>query len=118
MKRYININLAYSLLASAIHRDWGNHIKTAHPYTPYSNHSDRQDNLNAHVLSLMHDLAVNEHLISTNSVADLVCGVGSSGNLDFTPLAVGGYKLSLRCEVFELLVDALLFNTALSLDQR
>jgi hypothetical protein len=64
----------------------------------------------------MHDLAVNEYLISTNSVADLVRRIGSSGNLDFAPLAVGGYELSLGCEVLELLIDALLFDTTFSLN--
>lgn len=65
----------------------------------------------------MHDLAINEHLIGTDTVANLICGIGCGGNLDLAPLFVGGNELSLGCEVFKLFVNALFLDTALSLDE-
>ena len=65
----------------------------------------------------MHDLAVDEHLISADSIARRICRIRSRGDLDLAPLAVGGHKLSFRCEFLELFEDALLLNTALPLDK-
>lgn len=76
-----------------------------------------QDNLDSHVLSLMHNFAINEHLISSDPVADLICGICSSRDLDLTPLLVGRNELSLGCEILKLLVDTLLLDATLSLDK-
>lgn len=65
----------------------------------------------------MHDLAINEHLMSTHSVIHRIRRVCTCRNLDLAPLAVGGHKLTLRCELLELLIHSLLLNAALSLDK-
>jgi hypothetical protein len=65
----------------------------------------------------VHNFAVNEDLISADPVADLICGIRSSRDLDLTPLLVGRNELSLGCEVLKLLVDTLLLDAALSLDK-
>lgn len=80
--------------------------------------SNWQDNLDTHVLSLVHNLAINENLVSTNSVALLIRGIRGSSDLDFAPLTVGRHKLSLGCETLELLVDTLFLNAAHSLNKR
>jgi hypothetical protein len=78
---------------------------------------DWQDNLDAHVFSLVHDLAIDNRLVCTNTVVDCVCRVGACSNLNFSPLLVGGDKAALVGEPLELLVDALLFDAAFSLDE-
>lgn len=65
----------------------------------------------------MHDLAVNKYLISAHSIAHRIRWVRSRRYLDLAPLAIGRYKLSLGCQVLELFEDALILNTALSLDK-
>lgn len=65
----------------------------------------------------MHDLTINNHLISTDSVTDRICWICSCRDLDLAPLTIGGYIFALGSEVLELLVDALLLNAALSLDK-
>jgi hypothetical protein len=78
---------------------------------------DRKDNLYAHVLSLMHDLTINKHLISADSVALRICRIRSRGDLYLAPLTIGRHQFALGREAIELLVDALLLNTTLSLDK-
>lgn len=78
---------------------------------------DWQDNLDAHVFSLVHDLAIDNCLVYTHTVVDCVCRVCACSNLNFSPLLVGGDKAALLCEPLELLVDALLFNAPFSLDE-
>jgi hypothetical protein len=78
---------------------------------------DRKDDFYAHVLSLMHDLTINNHLISTDSVTDRICWIRSCRDLDLAPLTIGGHIFALGREVLELFVDALLLNAALSLDK-
>lgn len=78
---------------------------------------DGKDNFYAHVLSLMHDLTVNKHLISADSVAHRIGWIRSRGDLDFAPLAIGRHKFALGREALELLEDALLLDAALSLDK-
>lgn len=78
---------------------------------------DRKDDFYAHVLSLMQDLTINNHLISTDSVTDRISWIRSCRDLDLAPLTIGGHIFALGREVLELLVDALLLNAALSLDK-
>lgn len=56
---------------------------------------NRQNNLHPHVLSLLHELAVDQDLVGANSIAHRVRRIGGCGNLDFPPLAVGWYELTL-----------------------
>lgn len=65
----------------------------------------------------MHDLAIDEHLMSTHSVIDGICWVCTRRNLDLAPLTVGRHKLALRRELLELLINSLLLDTALSLNK-
>jgi hypothetical protein len=65
----------------------------------------------------MHELTVDEHLMSPNSVIYGICWVRTGGDLDLAPLTIGRYNLSLGCESLEFLVDPLLLNTALSLNK-
>lgn len=81
-------------------------------------HLNRQNNLDAHVLSLMHKLAINQNLISTDSVAYSICGICNSRDLDLAPLTICRDELALRCALLELGVDALVFDAALALDKR
>lgn len=48
-----------------------------------------QENLDAKVLSVLHELAVDKNLVSAESVSDRVGGVGGLGDLDLSPLLVG-----------------------------
>ena len=66
----------------------------------------------------MHNLAIDKHLICPNSVAHCVSWIRGRRNLDLAPLLVGGHKFSLRREVLEFLVDALLFDASFTLDKR
>lgn len=86
------------------------------PVIAYTIPSNGQDNLDTHVLSLVHNLAIDENLVDTNSVALLICGICCGGDLDFTPLSVGRHQLSLGSEFLELLVDTLFLDTAHSLN--
>lgn len=79
---------------------------------------DRQENLDSHILSLMHEFSLDEHLMYPDSVMLLIRWVGSSGDLDLAPFAVRGHKLAFCCAVPKFLVDALLLDAALSLDKR
>ena len=65
----------------------------------------------------MHDLAINENLVGTDTVADLIRRIGGSGDLDLAPLAVSGNKFPLGCEVLELFVNTLFLDTTFSLDE-
>ena len=76
-----------------------------------------EDDLDAHVFPLMHELAVDEDLVGTDAVADRVCRVRDSGDLYLAPFAVRGHETALGGAVLELAVDALLVDTALSLDE-
>lgn len=51
---------------------------------------DRQENLDAKVLPVLHKLAVEHDLIRPNAVALGVRGIGRFTDLDFTPLSAGG----------------------------
>ena len=79
--------------------------------------SDRKDDFYAQVLSLMHDLTVNKHLVSANSIAHSIRWIRRRRDLDFAPLTISWHKLALSREALELFVDALLLNAALSLDE-
>lgn len=65
----------------------------------------------------MHDLTVDDDLISTDLVAFRIRWVRSRRNVDLAPLAVGGHKLALFGAVLEFLVDALIIDAALPLDE-
>jgi hypothetical protein len=65
----------------------------------------------------MHDLAINEHLVCTDPVANCIGRICAGGNLNLAPLTIGRDQLSLSREVPELFVDALLFNAALPLNE-
>lgn len=78
---------------------------------------DRKDDLDAHILSLMHDLTINNRLMSTDSITDRIRWVRSCSDLDLAPLTVGRHIFALDHEVLELFVDALLLNATLSLDK-
>lgn len=81
------------------------------------NASNRQDNFNAHVLSLMHELAVYEYLIRPDAVAHRVRWIRHRRDLDLAPLLISRHKLSMGCEVLEFFIDALFFDAALPLDK-
>ena len=78
---------------------------------------DRENNLDTHILSLVHDLSINNSLMRTNTVIHCVRGVCACSNLDLSPLLVSRDKASFVGESLELLVDTLFFNAALSLDE-
>lgn len=48
-----------------------------------------QENLDAKVLSVLHELTVDKDLVGSESVSDRVGGVGGLGDLDLSPLLVG-----------------------------
>lgn len=76
-----------------------------------------KDNLHAHVLALVHDLAVDDHLVDADAVVLLVGRIGRGGDLDLAPLLVGRYDLAVGRELLELLEDALLLDAALAGDE-
>lgn len=76
-----------------------------------------KDNLHAHVLALVHDLAVDDHLVDADAVVLLVGRVGRGGDLDLAPLLVGRYDLAVGRELLELLEDALLLDAAFAGDE-
>lgn len=78
---------------------------------------DRQNYLDTHIFTLVHNLAINKHLVSTDSVAHSICGIRSSRYLNLTPLLVGGDKLPLSRKVLELLVNTLFLNATLTLNK-
>ena len=78
---------------------------------------NRQNNLDTHILSLVHKLAINQNLISTDPVAHGIRGIRTRRDLDLAPLTVCGDELALRCALLELGVDALVFDAALALDE-
>lgn len=80
--------------------------------------SDRQYNLDAHVLSFVHEFTINDLLVGANAVATCICRIRGRGNLDFAPLTIAGHKLAVGGKFLETLVDALLLDTALALDER
>lgn len=49
-----------------------------------------EENLDAKVLAVLHELAVEHDLVGADAIALRVGGVGRFGNLDFAPLPVGG----------------------------
>jgi hypothetical protein len=76
-----------------------------------------QNNLNTHVFPLMHDLAVDDYLMHTNSVVNSIRWVSSRRDLNLAPLAVSRHNRAFECAFLKFLVDPLLINTAFSLDQ-
>lgn len=78
---------------------------------------DRQDNLDTHVFPLVHQLAVNDLLVSADTIALRIRGIRGRCNLDLSPLAVGGHNHAVGHELLEALVDTLLFDTAFALDK-
>lgn len=78
---------------------------------------DRQNNLDAHVIALVHQLAINQNLISANAVALRVCRVRRRRDLNFSPLAVRGHELAVRGQLHEAGVDTLVLDTTFPLDE-
>jgi len=93
------------------------YISTVFPRSLLTTVSDRQNNLDAHVFPLMHNLAIDDDLISTDPVALGIRGVRRRGDLDLAPLTIGGHDFAFCCAILELLVDALFIDTSLTLDQ-
>ena len=91
------------------------HIFTA---LGYGNISNREDNFDTHVLSLMHNLPIYKHLVRTDSVAHCVGWVRGCRNLDLAPLLVGRHQFALGGESLKLLVNSLFFDAAFALDKR
>lgn len=56
--------------------------------------SDRQHDLDTHVLPLVHQLPVNEDLICADTVANGIGGICDRRNLDLAPLLVRRYDLA------------------------
>lgn len=77
---------------------------------------NRQNNFDAHILTLVHDLAVNEYLVSSNSVPHSVRWICAGSNLDLPPLTVCWYQVPLRGELLELFVNTLFLDTSFALD--
>lgn len=77
----------------------------------------RKANFDAKVLSLMHQLSINEHLISTNAISHSISWISGGGDLDLSPFLVGRHELTSCCAFFELLVYALLLDAAFPLNQ-
>lgn len=77
---------------------------------------NRQNDLDAHVLSTMHQPAINNDLISTDAISDSVGWIGGGCYLDLSPLPVGGYELALQRPFLVLTIDSLIFDAALALN--
>lgn len=77
-----------------------------------------QNNLDAHVLSCVHQLPINDLLVCTDTVVLCVSWVCGRGNLNLTPFSVTGHEPAARHELLEALVHSLIFDTAFALDQR
>lgn len=84
---------------------------------PFSHTLYWQNNLDAHVLSLMHNLAIDDNLMHTNTIVFSIRGVRRRCDLDFSPLLVSRYDRAFKCAFLEFLIYALLINAAFSLDQ-
>lgn len=82
----------------------------------YPDPLDRKNDFDSHIFSLLHELTINQDLISSDSVAHSICRVGGCGNLNLSPFTVGGYEFALGSTVLEFFIDALFFDTAFSLD--
>jgi hypothetical protein len=65
----------------------------------------------------VHDLAIDDSLVCTNTVIYCISGICACSNLDLSPLLVGWDKASFIGKSLELLVDTLFFDAALSLDE-
>jgi hypothetical protein len=66
----------------------------------------------------MHNLAIDNNLMCTDSVLHSISWVGAGSDLNFAPLLVGWDKLPLGSEILEFSVDTLFLDTSLSLDER
>jgi len=79
---------------------------------------DGQQDADAKVVAVLHELAVEHDLVGAEPVALGVGRVGGLGDLHLAPLPVGRDGHALLHDRVELLVDALLLDAALALDQR
>lgn len=77
----------------------------------------RQNDLDAHVLSLMHNLPINQDLISANPIAHHIRRVSTRGDLDLPPFAVGGHELPLGSAILKFTVYTLFIDASLPLNQ-
>jgi hypothetical protein len=66
----------------------------------------------------MHNLAIDQNLISSHPVPLAVCRIRTGRDLDLTPLAVRRHELSGSRSLLELGIHSLVFNAALPLDER
>ena len=66
----------------------------------------------------MHDLAVDDYLMHANSVVHSIRWIRRRGNLNLSPLTISRHYRAFKCTFLEFLVDALLVDTAFSLDER
>lgn len=95
----------------------------------------RKENLDAHVFTLLHQLALQNDLIRTNSVTLIISRISRFSDLDLSPLLISwnlGFVSTFVARLqhesaywetkihhsFELFVDTLIFNTAFPLDKR
>ena len=78
---------------------------------------DRQDNLDTHVFSLLHELAIDDDLVGADTVALCIRWVCGLRNLHLSPLTICGHKLSLLREPLEFLVYTLFLDAAFPLDE-
>lgn len=65
----------------------------------------------------MHQLAIHDNLMLTNTVGYTIGRIRTCGDLNFSPLLVCRHELAGSRTLFELGVDALVFDAALALDE-
>ena len=54
-----------------------------------------QHNFDSHVLSLMHDLTINDDLVHADTIVNSVCRICRRSDLNLTPLAIGRNQFAL-----------------------
>lgn len=76
-----------------------------------------QYDFDAHVLTLIHELTINDLLVGSDAVTRCVCWICGRGNLNFAPFTITGHNLAVRRKLLEAFVDALFLDAALALDK-
>jgi len=66
---------------------------------------------------LVHELSINQNLMSTNSIVHCIGRIRTCRDLNLTPFSVGRNELALLRSLLELGVHPLIFDTTLALNK-
>ena len=78
---------------------------------------DRQNHLHTHILTGVHQFAIDNGLVHTNTVVHRIGRIRRRCNLYLAPLTICRSDATRGSSLLELFVDALLFDAAFSLNE-